>query len=392
MTDADHLLGLFKSAHLAGLGRAAHTAANATSPARKYEQRRRASGSASTPVLFLTLYPAETDGGGERFLFNAALSALEAGAEVHLACLDRSIVGRQPGTEFARTGVYFATSADQFAGVKPLAFRDLLNMLELYEHVYVGQYLGSSLIFDILARVAPEQQLYLVNLGFEPFASEFWDSYRVAPNHHFTAISKYAASRIPERIPGRRTESAALWRHETAPRTPMATSDSQICVVGRMLPHKGFETAIRATPEGVRTIIIGDLSHDDEQHEPRAQRATAHHDRSHRISRRRHRWRKHIGSAGQRSPRRSCRRASDDRRARRATATEGSGTRRSACGLALWSHVHTGVRPRARTDATHVPEITGVWPGASSCAAYPRVVSAADCLVPALPPSAPAGH
>ena len=44
----------------------------------------------------------------------------------------------------------------------------------------------------------------------------------------------------------------------------MATSDSQICVVGRMLPHKGFETAIRASPERVRTIIIGDLSHDDE--------------------------------------------------------------------------------------------------------------------------------
>ena len=221
---------------------------------------------AATPrLLFATLYPAAHDGGGERQFFNAVLSAQRAGQTVDIACIDQVRGGELSPTEQRGVRFLFATGADDHRAVTTVMLGDLLARLARYDAVVVCQYLGNSLTLEIARLMNAEQNLYLMNLGFEPWATEFWSRYQPAANHAIVEISRYSASRVPKQTTSARAVSAAVWAADVGVQTmPAAALPLQLCAIGRVLPHKGFETVIRATPANSRAVIVGESVHDPE--------------------------------------------------------------------------------------------------------------------------------
>jgi glycosyltransferase involved in cell wall biosynthesis len=126
--------------------------------------------------------------------------------------------------------------------------------------VWLHQYLGSDLVFDVFNAAAQDQTLLLTSLGYEPLGDLFW---RQAPRRRkmaFVEISDYACSRVHLPNVLRIGMKAAIWRRELRPEVPDAPRDrSHYCAIGRVLPHKGFETAVLALPEGGTLSIAGIL-------------------------------------------------------------------------------------------------------------------------------------
>ncbi len=129
--------------------------------------------------------------------------------------------------------------------------------------IWLHQYLATELVLDVFNAAGQDQCLLLTSLGYEPLSPVFWRQVPRRRKLAFVEISNYACSRVPMPQAPRVGIKAAIWKRELAEPSHAAPRDRKaFCGIGRVLPHKGFETAITALPEGCSLSIAGDAAHD----------------------------------------------------------------------------------------------------------------------------------
>jgi glycosyltransferase involved in cell wall biosynthesis len=217
-------------------------------------------------VLIISLYPLDSIGGGEVYTINSALSVARKD-EVDLYAPTSNI----PDGERR----YSALSEVQFSSVllngrynhsKRLLFKALLLALHQYDVIWIHQYLSNLLFYMILGSTSQDQLVLMTSLGHEPCLDDFLRTYNRSSNHHFCEISRYSAKRTIDRLEpdGERAQVyGACWANMLAAPRAQRSAILKISAVGRVLPHKGFETTIQALQHGEELNLAGPLDNAD---------------------------------------------------------------------------------------------------------------------------------
>jgi glycosyltransferase involved in cell wall biosynthesis len=215
-------------------------------------------------ILLVSLHTLDCVGGGEAYTLSTALSIAAQGDEVWLASpVDNPTLhqaAQASRMDLPWIVVHLDGSPTPIAEVHP--FSGILERVGQVDAVWIHQYLGSPLLFDIVRSMAPDQPLLLTSLGYEAARHLFEQMYQPASTHWLMEISPYALER--HRIPGnvhQAAPGAGIWRsmfREVSPTADaMGDGPLQICAVGRVMPHKAFEVTIEALPENTRLHLIG---------------------------------------------------------------------------------------------------------------------------------------
>ncbi len=210
-------------------------------------------------IVLISLYPLSDIGGGERYTLNT-IRAIQAGGD---ECTAYAIVSPSShqlyhlrlATKFVRI---IADEQPKFEEVVTL--RDLEIEIAKYDAVVIHQFLGSGIIFDLIANCASDQMVIFTNLGYEPLSRDFETCFQPSPNCWFIEISDFSARRASKFSKQARSISAALWRAEISPfRPPQDVNGfgTRLCSVGRILSHKGLEVTIAGIPEDCELVVVG---------------------------------------------------------------------------------------------------------------------------------------
>ncbi|HTM47035.1 MAG TPA: glycosyltransferase [Bryobacteraceae bacterium] len=221
---------------------------------------------AARRILFLSLHPLAGVGGGERYSLDTIRSIGLCGDQCSAYAAASRLPPRQPYADRMNTSFVkiLPGSAASFGPV--ISLRDLLMDLSSYDAVVVHQFLSNDIVFDLVGDMASDQSLILTNLGHEPLDAEFKACFQPTPSSWFVEISAFSASRSMQFSRQSVGISAGIWRKDIAPAPPVAPAlTGRLCSVGRVLPHKGFETTIAGLPEGCSLTIVGP-GHEDRRY------------------------------------------------------------------------------------------------------------------------------
>ena len=221
-------------------------------------------------LLIYSLYPLHNTGGGEYFTLNTALAAAAFNDQVDLYCpalqFPDEFLPLPPLENYQLVSVLRNSVPDVS---HKILFKDFLSMLPEYETIWLQQYLSNSGIYALLANIASDQQLLLTSHGHEPQRDVFLQLYQPNPRHAFVEVSPFSRMRVADKIPGNAktfTMSAGISLNQINESKPVPglnkAEGPRLCAVGRGLPHKGFETIIRAMPDEARLTIIGPVDPD----------------------------------------------------------------------------------------------------------------------------------
>jgi glycosyltransferase involved in cell wall biosynthesis len=213
----------------------------------------------SVQTLLISLYSLTDIGGGERYTLNT-IRAIHASGDECAAYAIVSPSAHPPhlarlATKFVRI---IAEEPPQFKEVVTL--RDLLIESANYDAVVIHQYLGSDIIFELIANCASDQVVIFTNLGYEPLSEEFATCFQPASKHWFIEISDFSAGRAAKFSKQALSMSAALWRSEITPFQPPQHGNGfggRLCSVGRLLAHKGFEITMAGIPDDCELVVVG---------------------------------------------------------------------------------------------------------------------------------------
>jgi glycosyltransferase involved in cell wall biosynthesis len=207
-------------------------------------------------ILFISLYPLNELGGGERFTLESFQSVqhsgdLCAGYALHRGFPDDSPLTKRlcmPFRHFEGRGLI---------GQPPVSFRQLLIEAASYDVIWVHQYLSNVMIYDILGNTASDQLVILTGEGHEPEREQFGACFQPCPNVSIVEISDCAVA-LSRRF-GTRLWSvgAGIWKKDILGTDASVKRRGQICSTGRILPHKGIEITIEGSPAGSSLKIIG---------------------------------------------------------------------------------------------------------------------------------------
>jgi glycosyltransferase involved in cell wall biosynthesis len=208
-------------------------------------------------VALVSLYPLDATGGGELYTVETAQSIVASGELAIIAApVDIPPARADLATRLQTKFVWTDPAGDALPAT--IAWSDLLVRLTDYDRIWVHQYLGADLVFDLIASTASDQELLFTSLGFEPLRDLFADIYQPCSRQYFVEISAYAARRATVYAPQARWVHAAIWRRELRPvdwaRPP---ARREYLALGRVLPHKGLETTIDAVTADDVLHIVG---------------------------------------------------------------------------------------------------------------------------------------
>lgn len=208
-------------------------------------------------ILFVSLYPLQDVGGGERYSLDTIRSIRMCGDECVAYAAAARLPPRQTYTD--RLGTKFVKilpGAPATFG-EPIEFRDLLSEVSAHDAVVIHQYLSNDLVFDFIGDVASDQPLILTNLGHEPLDQEFRACFQQTPSCWFVEISEYSAARSRKFSRQSVAISAGIWREDIEPAAGPEAFAGRLCSVGRVLPHKGIEITIKGLPPDCRLTVVG---------------------------------------------------------------------------------------------------------------------------------------
>jgi glycosyltransferase involved in cell wall biosynthesis len=213
----------------------------------------------SVRVLLVSLYSLSDIGGGERYTLNT-IRAIQAGGDHCTAYAIVSPFPRPPyqgrlATKFVRV---VPEEPAKFEEVVTLGY--LLTEIARYDAVVIHQYLGSDIIFELIANCASDQVVIFTNLGYEPLLEDFEICFQPSPQCWFMEISDFSARRASRFSKQALSVSGALWRAEIRPFRPPrdgAGFGGRLCSVGRILAHKGIEVTIAGIPKDCELVVVG---------------------------------------------------------------------------------------------------------------------------------------
>jgi glycosyltransferase involved in cell wall biosynthesis len=210
-------------------------------------------------ILLISLYSLSDIGGGERYTLDTIRAIRAAGDEcaayAMVSPLSPQPYHRRLATQFVRI---VAEEQPKFEDVVTL--RDLIIEIAKYDAVVIHQFLGSGIIFDLIANCASDQMVIFTNLGYEPLSRDFETCFQPSPNCWFIEISDFSAKRASKFSKQARSISGALWRAEISPFQPPQNVNGfggRLCSVGRLLAHKGLEVTIAGIPEDCELVVVG---------------------------------------------------------------------------------------------------------------------------------------
>jgi len=217
-------------------------------------------------ALVFSILPVKKTGGGEGYTVNCATSISISGTECDLICpVEANFIQIRDSSRFENlcdTTVFIEGKASTSITKK---FSEVLMEIPNYRYVWIHQYLGSPLVYDLLLVSHNRQMVLLTNLGFEENYDDFWIRYNKLPNHLFLEISQYSAKRTQNNTSNVSYLYAGAWRNTLEKYLNINLSSKntrQFVSVGRLLPHKSFETAIDAVSKNEKLVIIGPNSSD----------------------------------------------------------------------------------------------------------------------------------
>jgi glycosyltransferase involved in cell wall biosynthesis len=217
-------------------------------------------------VLIISLYPLTSIGGGEVYTINSALS-VAASEDVDLYAPTSKV---PDNTRDYNTLLDWEFSSvllhGQYNVGKVCPFKLLLRELHTFDVVWIHQYLSNLLFYQLLSCTTQDQLLIMTSLGHEPCLGDFLRAYQRSANHHFCEISRYSAERTIGRLePGveRSQVYAGCWANSLVTPHKPPSIRSKLIAVGRVLPHKGFETTIQALRPGEELTVAGPFDDSD---------------------------------------------------------------------------------------------------------------------------------
>jgi len=207
-------------------------------------------------VLVLSLCPLSTMGGGETFTMNVSLSARAAGDHVHVAA-PVALPPMQASFAERMAWPMLALHGDGRSAPVPTTWCRLLEEMGRYDVIAVEQFLASDMVFDVVAAADGTQRVIFTSLGYEPLLDLFTVFYQPAPNHRVLSISQFAADRLSRRGLPSEHAYAGVWASEIQPPVAGASRPARFSLVGRVLPHKGYEVAIDALTADEQIVHVG---------------------------------------------------------------------------------------------------------------------------------------
>jgi len=218
-------------------------------------------------VLIYSLFPLNSFGGGEFYSINSALSIAHAGDTVDLYC---------PESQFEDDILHYnSIKGNQITSViingeidtkRKISFQELVNKISEYDIIWFHQYLSNCGIYPLLAVTTSDQKVFFTSLGHESIKKQFIDIYQPSPRHFFIEISPAAAKRTKAAFPASKniiSLSGGLWEDEIISetfRSQKTYRSHEVISVGRVLPHKGFESTIGALPDNCKLTIVGPVN------------------------------------------------------------------------------------------------------------------------------------
>jgi glycosyltransferase involved in cell wall biosynthesis len=150
---------------------------------------------------------------------------------------------------------------------KTITIADLLLQIHSYDFIWIRQYLSNLIFYILLTSASNDQCIIMTSHGHEPCIDRFLQSYHTCSNHYFFEVSKYSASRTTEKLGKIKKpyfqEYAACWSNMIVEPRIRTSEFLRICAIGRVLPHKGFETTIEALDTSDYLTIVGKFEERD---------------------------------------------------------------------------------------------------------------------------------
>jgi glycosyltransferase involved in cell wall biosynthesis len=210
-------------------------------------------------IVLISLYSLSDIGGGERYTLNT-IRSIQAGGDECTAFAIVTPCSYQPyqlrlATKFVRI---IAEEPPKFQEVVTL--KDIVMEIARHDAVFIHQYLSSDIIFELIANCASDQLVMFTNLGHEPLSGDFETCFQPSPQCWFIEISDFSARRASRFSKQVRSISGALWLAEISPFQPPRNGNGsvkQLCSVGRILAHKGFEVTIAGIPKDCELTVVG---------------------------------------------------------------------------------------------------------------------------------------
>jgi len=210
-------------------------------------------------IVLISLYSLSDIGGGERYTLNT-IRAIQAGGDECTAYAIVSPASHSPYRQRLARKFVRIIAEEQPKFEEVLTLRDLALEIAKYDAVVIHQYLGSDIIFDLIANCASDQVVIFTNLGYEPLSGDFETCFQPSPQYWFIEISDFSARRASKFSKQARSIGGALWRAEIGPFQPPRNGNGfgrRLCSVGRILAHKGFEVTIAGIPKDCELVVAG---------------------------------------------------------------------------------------------------------------------------------------
>jgi glycosyltransferase involved in cell wall biosynthesis len=207
-------------------------------------------------VLFVTFYPLNQMGGGERYTLEAFRSVHSSSDSCVGYALSNLFAGDTPLAQRLRKQ-FRPFHIDGIIEGPSISFHQLLALCADYDVLWVHQYLSSTMIFDMLGNAGSDQAVILTGHGHEVETNHFGACFQPCSNVSIVEVSEYAALRSRGYGPRVWGVSAGVWSHNIITPPVASIKSGQICSTGRVLPHKGIEITLAAAPEGSILKIIG---------------------------------------------------------------------------------------------------------------------------------------
>ncbi len=213
-------------------------------------------------VCLISLLPLSATGGGERHSLCVAASIRAAGDECVLFSPEEQLPAQMPLLRRLATRFVETTPSHPHRKMRVLDFETVLDHLARPDTVLLHQFLASDLAFDVIANVSSDQTLLLTTLGHEPLRPIFEAIYQASPNHYFVEISRFAAERSLVFSQQTMSLCGGFWRRDLRDAPSSRQHADHVAAVGRVLPHKGFETTIDAMSPTAQLFIVGQMDFD----------------------------------------------------------------------------------------------------------------------------------
>ena len=216
-------------------------------------------------IAIVSLFPLGSLGGGEFFTLNTLKSVAVSGALCRLYAVKEPVSRQQAASLRLQTDFIRAFDSENRDRPAPLKFAELLAECTEFDTIWVHQHLSNDLIFDFISSTASDQTLLFTNLGHEPLRGFFSQIYQSSPNHWSVEISNYSESRAAGYSRQRAGISAAVWKKDCGQGfSPPRAFQRRVCVIGRVLPHKGVEVTIDGLPKDFELNIVGGMDLDSD--------------------------------------------------------------------------------------------------------------------------------